>query len=249
MHYRHFFFDMDKTIAPARQPLRPHMRELLAQFPHTVTIVSGSTVPNIGFQTGNLQAFYLGVNGNHAHDRSGDTLWQNPPLTERHKEEIHTHIQAIIDVLEHELNHEWHPIEDRGAQITFSPLGNTAPPELKYAYDPDRQKRLRWLEEFPFTSDDIVVRIGGTTSIDYFHKDGHKGANVKRLIETMAWDPAACVYFGDGLCPGGNDETVIGVIDTILVQDEEDTYQKLTKLLGEEAGEVLRDVMPANFRP
>lgn len=246
MNYRHFFFDMDKTIAPARQPLRPHMRDLLAAFPHEVVIVSGSTVPNIGYQTGNLPAYYLGVNGNHAHRPDESVLWQNPPLSQRHKAEIHAHIKAIIEALDHELNHEWNPIEDRGAQITFSPLGNTAPPELKHHYDPDRRKRLQWLEQFPFESDEITVRIGGSTSFDYFHKAGHKGANVQRLIETMGWEKDACVYFGDGLCPGGNDETVIGIIDAVLVSDEEDTYRRLRSLLEGNTSEVLADVIRPN---
>lgn len=229
MAYKHLFFDMDQTIAPARQPMLPEMRALLAALDHTIVIVSGSILDQIAFQTADLPAYYLGVNGNHATDIENSELWRNPDLDERHKKEIQAHIDEIIKLLDHDLNHEWHPIEDRGAQITFSPIGNRAPIEHKKTYDPNREKRRRWLETVPFQSNDIMVKIGGSTSLDYIHKERHKGANVEKLISAMDWDPAECVYFGDGLYPGGNDEVVMGVIDTVLVRDHLDTFDKLQK--------------------
>ncbi len=228
-HHRHLFFDMDNTLSPARQPLLPEMRELLLSLDQTITIVSGSLVEQIAFQTSDLPAYYLGVNGNHATDIENNELWRNPDLDEKHKKEIAAHIDAIIALLDHDLNPEWHPIEDRGAQITFSPIGNRAPVEHKKVYDPDRKKREAWLQAVPFYSEDIVVKIGGSTSFDYIHKDRHKGVNVARLIKELDLDPAECVYFGDGLYPGGNDETVIGVIDTVPVTSHIDTFEKLLR--------------------
>ncbi len=75
------------------------------------------------------------------------------------------------------------------------------------------------------------MKIGGSTSLDYLHKDRHKGTNVQKLIDLMHWNKDECVYFGDGLYPGGNDEAVIGVIETIAVDDHLDCYKKLTELL------------------
>jgi hypothetical protein len=231
MPYRHLFFDMDKTVTPARQPVRPHMKELLSGVTASIVIVSGGDIPRIRTQMEGIGTQYLGVNGNHAVDASGCEIWQNPPLSERQKEEIRAHIERLVELVGHELTHEWVPIEDRGSQVSFSALGNIAPAELKHAYDPDRSKRLAWLRAAPFQSDELVVKIGGSTTLDYFHKDGHKGANVQRLIGELGWEPAECLYFGDGLYPGGNDETVIGVIDTVPVEDEEDTYRKLKRLI------------------
>jgi phosphomannomutase len=229
--YQHLFFDMDKTIAPARQPILPEMFELLSGLPHTITIVSGQEVSKINWQSNNLTSYTLGQNGNHATDLENNELWYMP-LEPHHIDEIRSHIDAMIARLDHELNHDWTPIEERGAQITFSPIGNTAPVDIKLAYDPDRQKRFNLLKEVPFESEELIVKIGGTTSLDYFHKDRHKGTNVARLIEQMGWDKQACVYFGDGLYPGGNDEAVIGVIDTIPVEDHLDTYAKLRDMFS-----------------
>lgn len=230
-HKKHLFFDMDQTIAPARQPILDEMYSLLTSLPHDIVIVSGQEVPKIGWQSNELPAYTLGQNGNHATDVENNELW-NIPLDEQHRAEIMSHIEAIIDILEHDLNHEWSPIEDRGAQITFSPIGNTAPVDVKKSYDPDRKKREFLMEKVPFNSKDLVVKIGGSTSLDYIHKDRHKGTNVKKLIKLKGWNEGDCVYFGDGLYPGGNDEAVIGVIETIPVDDHLDTYNKLKNFFG-----------------
>lgn len=231
MHkYKHLFFDMDLTIAPARQLILPEMFDLLSSLDRDLVIVSGQLLEKIKWQSNDLIAYYLGNNGNHANDPDNRDLWKNPDLSDNNKEEIYAHIKKIVESLEHDLNHDWNPIEDRGSQITFSPIGNTAPIEHKKLYDPDRKKRESFLENFPLNSDEIMVKIGGSTSFDYIHKDRHKGANVSKLIEHLGWDKGDCVYFGDGLYPGGNDEVVIGVIDTIPVKDNIDTYHKLKKV-------------------
>ena len=229
--YKHLFFDMDQTIAPARQPILDHMHELLLGLPHDIIIVSGQEVAKIAIQSKELPSYTLGQNGNHATDVENNELW-NIPLDPHHRDEILAHIDKVVSILDHDLNHDWKPIEDRGAQITFSPIGNIAPSEIKYVYDPDRKKRAYLLEQIPFESEELTVKFGGSTSFDYIHKHRHKGTNVEKLIALKGWDKEACIYFGDGLFPGGNDEDVIGVIETVLVQDHNDTYEKLRALLG-----------------
>ncbi len=229
--YKHLFFDMDQTIAPARQPILPEMYSLLHELPQDIIIVSGQEVDKIMWQSNELPSFTLGQNGNHATDVENNELW-NIPLDDAHRAEIMRHIEAIVAILGHDLNHDWSPIEDRGAQITFSPIGNTAPVEHKMTYDPDRRKRDALLAQIPFESEELIVKIGGSTSLDYIHKDRHKGTNVQKLIDLMSWNKDECVYFGDGLFPGGNDEAVIGVIETVPVTDHEDTYRKLRELFS-----------------
>jgi len=228
--YKHLFFDMDQTIAPARQPILPEMFELLHETPHDIIVVSGQEVSKIMWQSNNLPAYTLGQNGNHATDIENNELW-NIPLDDAHRAEIMNHINAIIGILGHDLNYDWTPIEDRGSQISYSPIGNTAPIEHKMVYDPDRKKREALMAQIPFESDELIVKIGGSTSLDYIHKDRHKGTNVQKLIDHQSWNKDECVYFGDGLYPGGNDEAVIGVIETVAVSDHLDTYKKLLKLL------------------
>lgn len=229
--YKHLFFDLDQTVAPSRQPILPEMYKLLDSLSQDIIIVSGQEVSKIGWQSNNLPSYTLGQNGNHATNVENQELW-NVLLDEKYKKEILAHIDALVKILDHDLNYEWTPIEDRGSQITFSPIGNTAPVEKKKVYDPDRAKRKRLLDSVPFVSDDLVVKISGSTSVDYIHKDRHKGTNIQKLIDLMSWNEKDAIYFGDSLFPGGNDEAVIGVIETIPVEDHVDTYNKLKNLLS-----------------
>lgn len=231
MQYKHLFFDMDKTVAPSRQPILPEMYALLSALPHDITIVSGQLSEKIAWQSNNLDAHYLGQNGNHAMHRAGHELWHTP-LSDTEVAEVMAHIETLLADLEEQPNPEHNPIENRGAQITFSPVGNTAPVELKQVYDPDRAKRLGLLAKYPLQSETMMAVIGGSTSIDYIPKERHKGKNVAKFIEHIGWNKDECVYFGDGLYPGGNDEFVIGVIDTVFVEDHLDTYRKLQDMFG-----------------
>jgi HAD superfamily hydrolase (TIGR01484 family) len=228
--YKHLFFDMDQTVAPSRQLILPEMKELLTSLEQDIIIVSGSSVEQMPNQIGDLTCYRLGQNGNDGIDNEGSKLWYTP-LTDSERTEILSHISKIVQTLDHDLNEEWNPIEDRGGQITFSPVGNTAPVEEKTKYDPDRRKREEIMRKIPFESEDLVVKIGGSTSLDYIHKDRHKGTNVQKLIDLKGWNKDECIYFGDGLFPGGNDEAVIGVIETVAVNDHLDTYEKLQALL------------------
>ncbi|MBY0309812.1 HAD-IIB family hydrolase [Patescibacteria group bacterium] len=225
-HYKHLFFDMDKTVTPARQPLLPEMAALLSSLSEEVIIVSGGERQRIASQLGSLRRFTLAQNGSHGFDCADNELWYDP-LEDHHRNEIMEHIEKLIAALDHEIGHDYLPIEDRGAQITFSPVGNNAPHEIKSMYDPEAKLRLDLLSRIPLESDEVVVKIGGSTSFDYIHKTRHKGTGVTRLIDLQGWNRDDCVYFGDGLFPGGNDESVIGVIETIPVVDHLDTYERL----------------------
>lgn len=227
--YKHLFFDMDQTIAPSRQPILPEMFSLLNSLPQDIIIVSGQTVEKIQWQSNNLPAIVMGQNGNHAVGKTGEELWQELLSTEQ-RQEILEHIEKLKTLLDKEPNPDWAPIEDRGSQITFSPVGNTAPVELKKVYDPDMRKRFGFLEKIPFVSEDLVVKIGGSTSLDYFQADKNKGTNIQKLLDLKGWSKDESIYFGDGLFPGGNDEAVIGVIETVAVTDHLDTFKKLKEI-------------------
>ena len=91
------------------------------------------------------------------------------------------------------------------------------------------QKRMKLLKEIPFDSDTVEVRTGGTTTYDYFGKNKNKGFNITKLLELRGWDKDDCIFFGDKLIPGGNDETVIGVIETVPVDNHRDTFDLIKK--------------------
>jgi hydroxymethylpyrimidine pyrophosphatase-like HAD family hydrolase len=103
-HKKHFFFDLDKTIAPARQPILSEMFDLLSTVDQDIIIVSGQEVPKIKWQSNQLPAVRLGQNGNHAVEIDETELW-NIPLSNEHQQEILEHINALLTIVDHEVNH------------------------------------------------------------------------------------------------------------------------------------------------
>lgn len=227
-HKKYLFFDLDGTLAPSRQKIRPEITELLLDLDRTIIVVSGSENHKIKERVGNPDCFNfkLGQNGNQVLDSANNLLWENL-LSDEEKSSIYEHIKQLKAAITHYIPDENDLIENRGSQISFSIYGHNAPLEEKQACDADFTKRKVLLEKVPYVSDAVEVKIGGTTCLDYFKKGLNKGTNIQRLIETTGWDKNECVYFGDALFPGGNDETVVGIIDTVKVTDEVDTAAKL----------------------
>jgi phosphomannomutase len=225
-HKKHLFFDMDDTVTPSRTPMEDELYEFYASLPHDIIVVSGAQVSQIDIQVRNLPVYRLGQNGNQAINPENTHLW-NETLSEEHTRHIHEHVQKVRALHAIPVADENDLVEHRGAQMSYSLIGHNQPLEHKKMCDPERKVRLSLLEQVPFESDELEVKIGGTTCFDYFQKGKHKGFNVNRLIEHMGWNKDECIYFGDAIFPGGNDETVIGVIDTYPVQHHLHTYQVL----------------------
>ena len=225
--YTHLFFDLDNTLSRSESPISKKMKKRLESLPQTIIVVSGVTVEQIKKQLDGLECFMLGQNGNHA-IFGEDELWHEVLKPDK-VIEIMDHINSIER--DWEVYDEHSLLTDKGCQISFSLYGNTAPLEEKEKFDPDRSIRKEVLKKHPLISDSVEVSIAGTTNLDYTRKGRHKGYYVQRLIDNLGWEKGTCLYFGDSLFEGGNDSTVIGVIDTVEVKNPTDTYEKLEKYL------------------
>jgi len=99
----------------------------------------------------------------------------------------------------------------------------------KKSFDPDFSIRTGMLNKCPFESAGLEVRVAGSTTFDYIETGKHKGSNILLLLEHTGWRSGDCLYFGDRLLPGGNDESVIGIIDTQEVKNHTHTLELLKK--------------------
>jgi len=231
--YRHIFFDLDNTVTRSRSAITPEMKSALLgllESGREVIIVSGAEVSQALKQTENLPLIFLGQNGNHAFDgkRQSD-LWREQ-LSDSEKAQIYAHIKSIPVTWDVANKHDL--VEDRGSQISYSLLGHHEDVSKKEAFDPKSERRMQILVEHPLVSDTIEVVIGGTTCFDYIRKGFDKGHNVTRLIQERGWKKEECVYVGDALFPGGNDEKVLGVIDTKSVANPDETLGFVQKILA-----------------
>lgn len=225
--YTHLFFDLDNTLTRSRSPITKKMRNRLESLDQDIVVITGADLKQLSSQLENLECFMMGQNGNHA-VFGADELWNNKLNPDK-----------VIEIMSHisKLNRTWEVpdetdlLENRGCQISYSIYGHHAPVEEKEQFDPDQSKRKKLLKENPLVSDSVEVKIAGTTTLDYTRKGRHKGYYVAQLIKHLGWNKDECLYFGDMLFEGGNDEKVIGVIDTQSVTDPFDTYDKLAKFL------------------
>lgn len=123
-------------------------------------------------------------------------------------------------------------IEDRGSQITFSALGQQAPPDAKYAWDPDGKKKHAIREYAAPLLPDVEVRVGGTTSVDVTMTGIDKAYGMKKLMELLEIGKENILFFGDKLEEGGNDYPVKELgIDSLEVSRWEDTALVLEGIL------------------
>ena len=223
---------MDGTISLARSKITPEMKATLQSFIDKgidIVVVSGSHNEQMHYQTEGLPVVKMGQNGNHAvHPIEGE-LWCDV-MTQQQKDKITTHTEAIWAECTHTVPDENDLFEDRGSQISFSLYGHNADVQEKKAFDGDFKKRKALLEQVPYDCDETEVKIGGSTTFDYIKKGKNKGYNVSKIIEHFNWNKDDCLFFGDALFPGGNDETVVGVIETVEVADEHDCLKKLQAL-------------------
>jgi phosphomannomutase len=241
MPYRHFFFDVDNTLTRSKSPIMPEHEEILVALAQAadVIIVSGSSEKNIWgrLTDASMGSYYsLTQNGNRAFDKGRVLLWERL-LSESQKQAVAEFVALARAHTPTAVPDENDLLEDRGCQMAFSFIGQHADIALKEQFDPDFSKRRAVLNDLRAAVDrlerehELEVTIGGTTNLDIYLKGKNKGYNARELIARNGWRQEECLYIGDALFPGGNDETVVGVMATRPVKDFHETYEYLGSLL------------------
>ncbi|MBY0472682.1 HAD-IIB family hydrolase [Patescibacteria group bacterium] len=125
-------------------------------------------------------------------------------------------------------------IENRGAQISFSPLGQNAPLEAKKQWRAEHDAERAHLrdmlsEKLP----DYSVRTGGETTIDITRQGITKGYGLQKLTELTGIPVSDMVYVGDALQEGGNDYVVMETgVQTHQVSGPQDTAVFIQQLIS-----------------
>jgi HAD superfamily hydrolase (TIGR01484 family) len=115
-------------------------------------------------------------------------------------------------------------IEDRGSQVTLSALGQRAPSDEKYAWDPKGEKKMAIRDAVAPLVPELDVRAGGTTSVDVTLKGVDKAYGMRQLIKATGVSMDEILFIGDKMEKGGNDYPVRALgIDSIAVEKWQDT--------------------------
>jgi phosphomannomutase len=216
-------FDLDDTLAPSKSRIEAPMPDLLGRLlgHRDVCIISGGRFEQFDGQV----LRHLSLPGPAALDRlhimptcgtryyrwAGDRwrLIYSEDLSGADKDRI---LAALTDAARRLGLWEPRPwgeiIEDRGSQITFSALGQQAPVEAKYAWDPDGSRKRKLREHVAAQIPDLEVRVGGSTSIDVTRKGIDKAYGIGKLMEHLQITAGDVLFIGDRLDEGGNDYPV-----------------------------------------
>ncbi len=233
-------FDLDGTLTPSKSPMDPGMGELLMQLlaRKKVAVISGGGFPQFQIQFLHaLPATSDNFTNLHLMPTSGGRLyvWRGSwveqyaeHLLPAEKERIMTTLNVTLSAAGYvKPDKTYGPlIEDRGSQITFSALGQSAPLELKLAWDPGHAKLKKVAEALRAKLPEFEISIGGTTSIDVTHRGINKSFAIRKLEEYLKMPLDHMLFVGDAIFPGGNDFPAKATgVDCISVKGPEETKQ------------------------
>jgi HAD superfamily hydrolase (TIGR01484 family) len=239
-------FDLDGTLTESKQPLTQEIAEALKQLldKMPVAVMSGADFPQFESQflsflpkAANLSNLYLFPTSAAECLSYKDNKWFQEYDYSFTPEEKKTIIKAIKEALQNTGLAEGTPsygerIQDRGEQITWSALGQDAPPYAKSQWDPDHKKRHVLRQELSHIIPEFEIGIGGATSIDITRKGISKEDGIFWLKKRLEIPANEMLYIGDALFPEGNDaEVKKTTVETRSVFDPKDTYSLIQEIL------------------
>lgn len=241
-------FDLDDTLAVTKSPISDRMSTLLTRLLdiYEVCIISGGKFEQFKIQVvDRLEAQQLQLRKLHLMPTCGTRYYRYDEVTgewaKQYAEDLTSEQKkSIINVLTDGAKAlgywEEKPygdiVEDRGSQITFSALGQQAPAEEKYKWDPDGIKKLKLRAYAAERLPELEVRAGGSTSIDVTSLGIDKAYGMEKLIDTLKISKDDILFVGDKLQEGGNDYPVKAMgVDCIEVERWEDTALVVETLL------------------
>lgn len=243
---RLIIFDLDGTLAESKQPLAPSMAALLrGLLEHAkVAVISGASYSQLANQfVHHMHAepkelahlFLLPTNGTalytyeHGWKKEYEHLLSSAELAE-----IHSAIEYAVQESGILLPASYgERVENRGSQVSFSALGQSAPIGVKRDFDPNQEKRkvLKGILERKIPN--FTVSIGGMTTLDITKKGYDKHFGIDQITERLQIPKEGVVYVGDALYPGGNDETAKEAgVDTVQVKDPAETEEWIKQFLN-----------------
>ncbi|HEX4104188.1 MAG TPA: HAD-IIB family hydrolase [Candidatus Paceibacterota bacterium] len=248
-------FDMDGTLTPSKSIADKEMVALLLQLleKKRVAVIGGgkyslfkeqlvNRFPRRDARLANLFLFPTTAN---AFYRYKNGTWKNVYTLDLSKEEKAGIRAAFRETLK-EINYVppkkvyGVTLEDRGTQMSFSPLGQEIVTVLgtkgialkeqwKKKNDPLRFKIAKLVgKRLP----KLEVHVGGITTIDITRKGIDKAYGLRQIKKYLHVPIAKMFFMGDALYPGGNDYAVKKTgVDCAKVDGPQDTKKIIKKIL------------------
>ena len=249
-------FDLDDTLAPSKSPVDPRMARLIVELLEVVEVcvISGGQFAQFESQlVDNLPLDHPEALGllhlmptcgtqyyRYVGDTPGESFWHQQYAENLSDEQKRTALAAVEGEAKRLglwADETWGPIlEDRGSQITFSALGQSAPVSAKKAWDPSGEKKNTLRESVQALLPTLEVRSGGSTSVDITRRGIDKAYGMTKLAELTGIPIDEMLFVGDRLDPDGNDYPVKALgVPTYAVTGWEDTAEFVEGFLARRA--------------
>jgi HAD superfamily hydrolase (TIGR01484 family) len=219
-------FDLDDTLAPSKAAIDPRIGDLLVALAEhvDVAVISGGQLQQFRSQVvdrlpktdaSTLAKIHLlptcGTQYYRIAPDGIETVYAHA-LTDDEKAAALTAVEEEAKRLGLWESKTWGPIlEDRGSQITFSALGQSAPIEAKSAWDPTGAKKNELRAAVARRLPGLEVRSGGSTSVDITHRGIDKAYGMRQLADATGIPLEEMLFVGDRLDPDGNDYPVLAL--------------------------------------
>lgn len=238
-------FDLDGTLAVSKQPMEPRMARLFSTLTTLcdVAVISGGRYELFATQIlstldgdADRSRLHLMPTCGSRYYRWHDGQWHEEyafDLTDEQREAAFASLERRAREQGVWYERTWGDrLEDRGSQITYSALGQLAPPEIKEQWDPDGSRKRALAQAVGADLPDLVVRPGGTTSVDVCAQGIDKSYAVRRLCGQLGIEPRQMVFFGDRIRPGGNDyPAILAGAWPVPVRDPGDTARLVSRII------------------
>ena len=240
-------FDLDDTLAPSKSAIDPRIGDLLVRLAERVevAIISGGQLAQFTAQVVDRLPETTAEVRSHVHllptcgtqyyrlTADGVRTVYAHSLTDDEKSRALSAVEGEARRLGLWESETWGDIlEDRGSQITFSALGQTAPLAAKTAWDPTGEKKNALRAAVAAKLPDLEVRSGGSTSVDITQQGIDKAYGMRRLAEQTGIPLSEMLFVGDRLDPDGNDYPVLAMgVACHAVEGWEDTAEYLEQLI------------------
>lgn len=247
-------FDLDGTLAPSKSHFDPRMVALFDKLlsKYQVCVISGAKyelfqqqfLTQITSEPDSLKRLHLLPTTGTRYYRFEGKDWRQVYAEDFSEKERDKILKALDNALEksgHKVKKTYGPtIEDRGSQITLSPLGQEVVSqlgekglEIKETWDPDMKLRKEIVAIAEKDLPEFNVKVAGLTSIDVTVPGVDKAYGMKKLMEHTGLKKEEILFMGDKIIPGGNDYAVEQMgINCISVRSWHDTAYAIEGILS-----------------
>lgn len=247
-------FDLDGTLAPSKSHFDPRMVALFDKLlsKYQVCVISGAKyelfqqqfLTQITSEPDSLKRLHLLPTTGTRYYKFEDKDWHQvyaEDFTEKERDKILKALDNALEKSGYKVKKTYGPtIEDRGSQITLSPLGQEVVSqlgdkglEIKESWDPDMKLRKEIVAIAEKDLPEFNVKVAGLTSIDVTVPGVDKAYGMKKLMEYTGLKKEEILFMGDKIIPGGNDYAVEQMgIDCISVRSWHDTSYAIEGIIS-----------------